>query len=448
MKLTKHAKIATFIMATLILSSCKASEPQETTTQTQAKTEQQANADSKTSNTSKNSTESEPTEIEWYAWLDEESNFTKLTQAYTELNPNVTFKLNFTPNNDYEQKLVTAFSGGAIIDGFAIQSATSFAVYQTKGQLHELDSFITEKKADLSGYEATVESIKMDGGIYALPYRTSAWVIYYNKDIFDAANEPYPDGDWTWEEYAEVAARLTSGSGVDKVYGNLNFAPTSMWWRIPANSKRSNSPLEPEMLDDWMQAAEFWLNLSQEGYQPPYADRAGEAGGDYIGAFLQNKYGMLVSGDWAIEMLNTKAAEGEVINYDIAPLPHWEGFPAETTGAAALLMVADKARNPEAVFDFIYWASSVEGSKILIDNDYFPAWQSDENITAFTEGKEIPEHIAYIVNQTINSQVPTDARYNTAVNIVKEEIELYLLEQQDLEAAKANIIQRMEDEVQ
>lgn len=36
-------------------------------------------------------------------------------------------------------------------------------------------------------------------------------ILYYNKDMFDAANEPYPSADkpYTWEAFVEVARRLT-----------------------------------------------------------------------------------------------------------------------------------------------------------------------------------------------------------------------------------------------
>ena len=36
-------------------------------------------------------------------------------------------------------------------------------------------------------------------------------ILYYNKDMFDAANEPYPSADtpYTWDEFVAVAKRLT-----------------------------------------------------------------------------------------------------------------------------------------------------------------------------------------------------------------------------------------------
>lgn len=386
--------------------------------------------------------------INFYAWSDEEGIFTKLADAYMANHPNITIKLQFIPSNDYMTKLLTAFSGGGDIDCFGVSSPPSLAQVQAKGSVMALDDLISSNKTDTSGYAGTLESIAIDGKNYALPYKTSSWVVYYNKDIFDAAGVPYPDGEWTWEEYYDIAGKLTSGEGADKIYGSLNFQPTSLWWRVPANSKGSTNPLNDDELHDWMKAAEFCKSLSDAGYQPPYEDMASEAGADYTGNFLQGKYGMYFTGDWGVEMLNTSIANGDGdVKYDIAPLPHWEGEDAATPGAPGLLMVAQNAKNPDVAYDFISYCAGAEGADLLMDNDYFPAWQSEETIATYTEGKTAPEHIEYIVNQKIISQVPCDEYYNSVTNIIKEEVSLYLIGEQDIETAEANSKKRMQDEV-
>ena len=82
----------------------------------------------------------------------------------------------------------------------------------------------------------------------------------------------------------------------------------------------------------------------------------------------------------------------------------------------------------------------------MLARDYFPAWTSDEIVEQYCADKTAPEHIEYVVNQTIISQTPVDELYNTASNIVKEEVSLYLLGETDKESTKATIMQRFEDE--
>lgn len=394
------------------------------------------------------SDDGEAVTINFYAWADEEGIFTKLADAYMAEHKNVTINLQFTPSDDYNTKLMTAFGGGGEIDCFAVSSPPSLAQFQSKGSVMALDDLIAKYGTDTGGYSGTLESIAIDGATYALPYKTSSWVVYYNKDLFDAAGVAYPTGDWTWEEYYEIAGQLTSGEGADKIFGSLNFQPTSMWWRVPANSKGSTNPLNEDELHDWMEAAEFCKSLSDAGYQPLYEDMASEAGADYTGNFLQGKYAMFYTGDWEVEMLNTAIANGDGnVNYDIAPLPHWEGEEPATPGAPGLLMVANNAKNPDVAFDFISFCAGAEGADILLENDYFPAWQSDETIETYTVGKTAPEHIEFIVNQNIISQVPCDEYYNSAQSVIKEEVSLYLLGEQDIETTEDNIKARIQDEV-
>ena len=386
--------------------------------------------------------------LNFQMWSDEEELFTELIRLYEAEHPNVKINMTCTPSSDYTVKLQTVLGGGGDVDMFGISSPPGLAEYVNKGAVRSLDDLIAAKGTDLSGVQSILDSIAIDGKTYGLPYKTSSWFVVYNKDIFDAAGVPYPTGAWTWEEYAEIAAKLTSGEGADKIYGSLNFQPTSMWWRVPGNSMGATNPLNDDELHAWMKAAEFCKSLSDAGSQPLYEDMAGDAGADYAGNFLQGKYAMFYNGDWVIEMLNTAIRNGDGnVNYDIAPLPHWEGEQAVTPGAAAVLMVTESSKNAEAAYDFIAFCTGAEASKTLLAMDYFPAWQDDNTVATYCEGKTAPEHIEFVVNQDIISQVPCDALYNPATNVIKEEVSLYLLGEQDIETTEENCKARILDEV-
>lgn len=386
--------------------------------------------------------------LNFQMWSDEEELFTELIRLYEAEHPNVKINMTCTPSSDYTVKLQTVLGGGGDVDMFGISSPPGLAEYVNKGAVRPLDDLIAAAGTDLTGVQSILNSIAIDGKTYGLPYKTSSWFVVYNKDIFDAAGVPYPTGAWTWEEYAEIAAKLTSGEGADKIYGSLNFQPTSMWWRVPGNSMGATNPLNDDELHAWMRAAEFCKSLSDAGSQPLYEDMAGDAGADYAGNFLQGKYGMFYNGDWVIEMMNTAIRNGDGnVNYDIAPLPHWEGEQAVTPGAAAVLMVTESSKNAEAAYDFIAFCTGAEASKTLLAMDYFPAWQDDNTVATYCEGKTAPEHIEFVVNQDIISQVPCDALYNPATNVIKEEVSLYLLGEQDIETTEENCKARIQDEV-
>ncbi|MCA5011083.1 extracellular solute-binding protein, partial [Clostridioides difficile] len=48
---------------------------------------------------------------------------------------------------------------------------------------------------------------------YAVPKDIDTIALWYNKTMFDEAGIPYPDKDWTWDDYAEAAKKLTKADG-------------------------------------------------------------------------------------------------------------------------------------------------------------------------------------------------------------------------------------------
>ncbi|MEV0389717.1 sugar ABC transporter substrate-binding protein [Nonomuraea sp. NPDC050643] len=60
-----------------------------------------------------------------------------------------------------------------------------------------------------------------DGGgkLHALPTDMAPKLLFFNKDIFDAAGVDHPDESWTVEKMVETAKKLTKGEGAQKIFG-------------------------------------------------------------------------------------------------------------------------------------------------------------------------------------------------------------------------------------
>ena len=101
-----------------------------------------------------------------------------------------------------------------------------------------------------------MQTLKMNEKYYVLPYRSSSYAIFYNKDIFDKAGEPYPI-DITWEEYAQIAKRLTSGSGENKIWGG--YIPD--WLRAPIMTLQRGSNLLDDDLTPIIEWTEYLNRL-------------------------------------------------------------------------------------------------------------------------------------------------------------------------------------------
>ncbi|MFH1086243.1 MAG: sugar ABC transporter substrate-binding protein [Chloroflexota bacterium] len=63
----------------------------------------------------------------------------------------------------------------------------------------------------------SVEMLRHEGRLWGLPATADPLVLFYSKDLFDAAGVPYPEPGWTWDEFLVKAAALTNARG--GVYG-------------------------------------------------------------------------------------------------------------------------------------------------------------------------------------------------------------------------------------
>lgn len=90
------------------------------------------------------------------------------------------------------------------------------------GIIVPLDTFIEKDKFDLEGIvPGVVEGIKDlgNGSIYALSPTYSAQALFYNKNIFDKMNVPYPEDRMSWEEVFNLARQLSYEENDKKHYG-------------------------------------------------------------------------------------------------------------------------------------------------------------------------------------------------------------------------------------
>jgi multiple sugar transport system substrate-binding protein len=63
----------------------------------------------------------------------------------------------------------------------------------------------------------TMEMLRHEGRLWGLPASIDPFVLYYNKDLFDAAGVSYPEPRWTWDDLIIKAAALTNPA--HDVYG-------------------------------------------------------------------------------------------------------------------------------------------------------------------------------------------------------------------------------------
>ena len=139
----------------------------------------------------------------------------------------------------YWDKLQTGIAGGAAPDVFAMDGPL-FPDYQSRDVLLDLKPLIDRDGYDLSQLadQGVADFTTADGGQYGIPRDLNTIVLYYNKDMFDAAGIPYPDDTWDWAKLIEVAKQLTKpDANGDKAPTSAASTPRPRTWRTSGSRR-------------------------------------------------------------------------------------------------------------------------------------------------------------------------------------------------------------------
>ena len=142
--------------------------------------------------------------------------------AFHEEYPNV--KVDFEPiNDDYKTKVETMMVAGDAPD-VIYGHPKYFQEWSKMGLLLDLQPYFDNNTQfqDDSVYATNLyEAFKYDGDMMSTVNGADTFLLFYNKDLFDAAGVPYPTDDWTWDDFLEACKKLTidkDGDGVTDQY--------------------------------------------------------------------------------------------------------------------------------------------------------------------------------------------------------------------------------------
>ncbi len=341
-------------------------------------------------NTSGTNTASAVETIKWAVWdLDNEPYFKGLADAYMEKNPNVKVELVNFDNSNYTTALSTQLAGGSDeLDIMAMKDIPSYSNFASLGLLEPLNDKLTTATDD---YNGAIEQISTkDGTYYAAPFRSDFWVIFYNKDLFDQANVEYPDNDMTFQEYVDLAYKMTSGEGNEKVYG-AHFHTWRSTVQLFGILDGKHTALDGNY--DFMKPYyEVIMKMQQDGVCQDYATLK-TSQMHYSGPFYNENVAMLNMGSWFVATLLNKTKTGENLaeNWGIVKYPHPEGVPAGSTlGTATLVGVNSNSQHKESALDFLNFICGPEGARVVASYGKFPALMTDDVVDMIAAKEGFP----------------------------------------------------------
>lgn len=383
----------------------------------------------------------------WEASPMETASVTNGIKIFEELHPNI--KVTYTSGlsgTEYTAKLLSSAASNTLPDIMFMQS-TDYRTFASKGIIMDItDRFDTE--FPLSDFiDSSAQIMDINGKVYGVSSCTVMPIIYYNKDIFDAAGIEYPSSDpndcWTIDEFRDIAKKLTT----DEIYGCYGFESDGMW---PALTNANNGHYFSE---DYT-AANFDTKENREVFEVIKALRVEdgsapdaatlESVGMSAAQMLQTgKVAMLCDGSWALQEL---AATG--MNLGMAPLPSFAN--ASSSGQAHLHCISAKTSHPEEAWEFIKFLSGEEYQGDLIRSGlWMPnrhSWYTEEGLDKWYNEEVHQDCYMEMLDYFANAQADERAfqMNNACADAIKEEIELYLKEDKDLGEAMSSAQSRVD----
>jgi multiple sugar transport system substrate-binding protein len=145
------------------------------------------------------------------AWMDY---YTKKAEEFTKLNPNIKVETQLVGAQEYFVDMTTQLAAGVGPDLIFVCNTVNFPEYAAAKYLVPLDDYLKADNVDLSDYvPEALQGATYEGKLYALPdsYHNGDSILYYNKTMFDKAGVAYPTDDWTYDDLAAAAKKLTTG---------------------------------------------------------------------------------------------------------------------------------------------------------------------------------------------------------------------------------------------
>lgn len=277
--------------------------------------------------------------------------------------PNVKIVFDNAPHSNFEQKVLTAFAGGTGPDVFwmgdwmipqlvknnivAPIDPTAFGV-QTQEEFVEL-------------FEAgSLDAFTVDGNIYTggvSEYNTFS-LIYDKDDFAEAGIEPLSkDTPITWEELADIAAKLTKKDGDRVTRIGMEWPFQTPIWTVlvqePMLRQLGGELINPESgMPDFTQEAmvkvmEYVQGLRNAGAIDPALDQ------NLLDDLANDRTSIIIGGPWAAKPLNDINPD---LNWDTAPLPVFADATDRVTTLYAWAWFVSGKASPEkqkAAWEFV-----------------------------------------------------------------------------------------------
>lgn len=265
--------------------------------------------------------------------------------------------------------------------------------YQVRGEIEDLSQFGADKFSDFYT-PGTWASVKLNGGVYALPMDSGPMAWFYNKDVFDKAGVD-PTRVRTWDEFYDAAKKVrATGSYITSDSGDAGFFDSMTWLAgaTPFSTGSDGQSVTINLSNDSKVKTfvDFWQKMIDDDL---IDTKTAGWSDDWNKSLNDGSIASLLTGAWMPYNLLSGAPDGEG-KWRVAQMPTPDGSEtnSENGGSSLAMVKTDDKAKAEAAYKFAEYAChNAEGIKTRVAGGAFPAdndtLASDDflNMTSLTD---------------------------------------------------------------
>ena len=295
------------------------------------------------------------TEVQYWGLWEPTEVMDQVISDFEAQNPSVHIVYTQQSHQEYRERLQTAIATGAGPDVFRFHASW---VPMLRSELAPLpEKIMSAAEYDQTFYPVATTQLTSNGERVGIPLMYDGLGLYYNKQIFNIANENPPQN---WEDVKRLASELTVRDGGKITRAGIALGTTSniehhsdilglMMFQNGADPLQPNSPKGQEALSFY---TSFSKTLKVWDDTLPMATTA-FARGDVV---------MMLAPSWRVHEIKAKNPN---LEFGIVPVPQLDDTPRTAWASFWAEGVSTQSKNKEAAWIFLKYLSSSEVQKKL-----------------------------------------------------------------------------------
>lgn len=325
----------------------------------------------------------------WYYWEAQahQDALDGIIQGYNTSQEDIKVVAEYVPFADFKKQLSIGVSAERLPD-IVLLDGPDHASYAEMGIFADVTEKLDGWEALSHFFEGPLESCKLNGRLYGVPFGCNTLSLFYNEDMLEAAGVQPPT---TWDEFLEVAKKTTQGdvtgfamSALQNEEGTFNFSP---WlWGTGATSYDIDNEngikafeLVKELIDSGSMSKEV-INWTQ---------------GDVKNQFISENVATMINGPWQVPVMREEVPD---LNWNVVLLP--VGAKSASSLGGENFGIINGERIDESL-DFIKYAASKENVESYINKFGHIAARKDVAEIQFSE-----DEIMQVFAEQMESTLP------------------------------------------